>query len=388
MKTKKPRGKHFGTDNQEASTLIGAQQMSFSEESRSSPLPSPSEPSSPLELVVECVFVPAIGAILTAAERFSARCEIDLSWAATPKDRAGFEADPINYLPEFFPKVLAVNCNDIEGVPVARACGGNYEVRGGSNQVRLRFDGDFSKKFEVEDFPFDFQDLTMIFTLAHSDATVAAYNPSLRANNFIVHTRFLALPEFQVNSVHLSETVLDDFSHLFATVRISRHARSYVLSLFMPTALMGAISFAAFLIEDYFDRLTAEVTLLIAMVSLLLVGGDRTDSGASVTILDRYMYATFAFITVVISAFAVVEFFRKVEWDADACDRVCLYTCVAVFVIIQLDICFRWIRARSRNYQSDNEDDHRVLEYFFTNEAFSCTGKSIASGSIRLKDRE
>mmetsp|Transcript_118098 Transcript_118098/g.214781 ORF Transcript_118098/g.214781 Transcript_118098/m.214781 type:complete len:436 (-) Transcript_118098:75-1382(-) len=308
-------------------------------------------PGEPLELVVECVYVPFISSVDTSHCTFNARADLDLSWLATREDIAAFQADPVNYRPAYAPNVVAQNGNDIVGAPVERQFGGLYEVKEDCNHVRLRFAGEWIADFNVANFPFDLQNLTLIYSLSYTDISQVVFNTVKKPNNFTVLRRFLALVEYHIDGLALCSHEIDNFSHIVATIQLTRYSKSYVLSLIVPTFLLGLVSLTPFVEGSFIERLSMQSTIMLAMIALLFV--NPSSFHFEVTILDRYMYSTFSLITSILFMFVVIQLSHSTrEWFW-------VVICVVAFSVIQIELIWR---ARSARYARRADKENVALK--------------------------
>jgi len=363
---------------------------SCSTDAGSEELPLLSDQSQPVELVVECVFLPFLSAVSTANNTFCGRCDLDLSWAISSNDLANFKADPISYRPEYAPDVVAMNGNDVNAVVIEREHGGLYDVKEGFNHVRLRFAGEFITEFDIGNFPFDFQNLMLILSLSHTDASRVVYNVSKRPNNCFVHTRYMALPEYQITGTHLYTAVIDNFSTIIANIHVTRNPHSYVLSLMVPTFLVGIVALVPFCMTSLSDRVAVESTLMLSMIAMLYVSQEKSAEGSSVTILDRYMYETFAFVTAVLFAFVMVSFTKERG------ENIWAAVCIGLFAMIQIDLVIRSVIARNDRKRHALKMIQKVRK-ILDKQAVTCSGESFesaigkkmfkrSSGSLLLED--
>mmetsp|Transcript_78419 Transcript_78419/g.142787 ORF Transcript_78419/g.142787 Transcript_78419/m.142787 type:complete len:119 (+) Transcript_78419:2-358(+) len=80
---------------------------------------------------------------------------------------------------------------------------------------------------------------------------------------------------------------------------------------------------------------------MLSMIAMLYVSQEKSAEGAKTTILDRYMYGTFVFVSVALFAFVMVEM-----TDGRG-ENTWAIVCIAIFVILQIDLVIRSLAAHN-----------------------------------------
>lgn len=247
------------------------------------------------ELEVRCVYVPFIGDISMAESKFSARVDLDVAWIATQDDLRSFKRDPHAYLPSFVPDLVSKNGM---GVSVSRVPGRNgneYQIMGGKNFMRVRFEGSFIEAFEMESFPFDVQSLTFVFGISFFNAKELRFTrPADGSAFFYVLTRYSAFLEWIPARLIAGIPVFEDFSTLVCQVQLKRDPVPYVLRIGVPCLLLNVLQFSIFTSPEAAERVNLILTIILTYVALLYTLTSLVPMAARTTIADSYMFSSIA----------------------------------------------------------------------------------------------
>ena len=174
---------------------------------------------------------------------------------------------------------------------------------------RLRAKGTFKERFELHRFPFDSQDLQLQIVSKHearSDGGEANKSRNAFAlvknegkyEGVVPHDTFMLQDEYEMAEVFGCCTGLTRPKHssshvqypvLSISLKITRLPQYYAFSIMLPMFLFVGLGFLALLLDTGSDRISIELTLLLACVAESAFLRDALPRCAYLTFLDKYV---------------------------------------------------------------------------------------------------
>ena len=225
----------------------------------------------PLPLHVTKIVVPFVGSIDTRTNTFSGRIQITMEWPSTEDDIRAYANNSRAFEPSFTPNLMALNATSSSVKLVSNPSGSAFKIVNRRNHCVFHVDAVFIEDFELENFPFDVQDLKMTFVLASSDAATAHFVVDRRITAFTCLTQYTALPEWDFRKVIAYEDERDDCSHLNAAVMVRRRPWVYLLKLASFSTVPNYIALLAFIFPPYEfgSRIGVLLTLILALTGVV-----------------------------------------------------------------------------------------------------------------------
>ena len=184
----------------------------------------------------------------------------------------------------------------------------------GSLYQTVRFQGRFSSKMALEDFPFDRQTLTMVFEDDRYDDAEIAYVPDADP---ITMNELTSLPGYELGSPDLvvstqqypttfgdtSMTEAADYSRVTISVPITRPALIYVIKLIVPVLLVVIVAALVFLLHSSYveARIAMGVTALLTLVALQFTTNATLPQVEYPMMIDLIYVASYLFVLAVMA---------------------------------------------------------------------------------------
>ena len=197
----------------------------------------------------------------------------------------------------------------------------------GSGIAEWQFEirGSFLESFELNQFPFDVQDCSLLFAIstqickpapntAHDEKAmnlmqVPFFNDPRKneARRFWLPADGQLHMQMPLNEWYLLSpgmAVLSPASKksIFKfSLRVRRKPKFYIVNIMIPISCISLLTFCSYLVPiiDVADRLSISLTLLLTAVAFKLVVAESLPKIAYMTTLDKYVYANFALILLV-----------------------------------------------------------------------------------------
>lgn len=190
----------------------------------------------------------------------------------------------------------------------------------GSKYALIRAQGRFSAKFELDKYPFDEQQLTIVFEDTTNGDTRQIYVPDKPA---VTLNPYITLPGFKIGRPQLriienlyptnfgDQTVAEQeaYSRAMAVLPITRPLAALSLKTFVPVLLMIVCSALALLVRpQHVDgRIGLSITALLTLVAVQLMAGASQPDVDDLTMLDQVYLASYAFIVLVLARVAATS---------------------------------------------------------------------------------
>lgn len=272
----------------------------------------------------------------TVTQQFEVGFFLNYEWLPSKKDVINYneilkksnisEFIP-EYLPDFrWPNMMSASQMELkhylDGSLYTLLTDGEKDSRGAMTSLpnglkyliaaRLEMRATFAEPFELENFPFDCQDLRLtLVSTATSDQQKLV--PHFRRNAFItIEKEYTDLPSWKMHEPICDFSLSDksksargyQFSSMTLLIKVSRKFWSHVMrTIFLILSLCLAQLFV-FAVgtepEDLADRLSISFTMVLTALVFMFVIESRLPTVSFLTLLDKYIYSTF-FIMMIIS---------------------------------------------------------------------------------------
>lgn len=308
----------------------------------------------------------AVSQVQPHAERFWGEVEVEFMWPLTKQDVADYVAHPGvvgegGWVPQSFnlPQLRVTNGSFSKGSEEFAEVWSPVRVRVTNDRrviasQKLHATGDFHEPFELESYPFDVQPLCATLETTSSVPRSALHfvpvvTPSKRSRRIVQADQFsnINLNEITetrdteweaigagsectfipdqhdddlINGTAESGAIVDD--DRIGTLRINVAVvvqRHYAVHMYRVVLVMSCLSLMAItaLCRDEnvtcMDRLGMLMTLLLATCTYSLVVGASLPRLGYLTLLDKYVLAVFAYIGVLTSEVAILEWITVTE---------------------------------------------------------------------------
>jgi len=279
----------------------------------------------------------------------------------------------VDWEPDFTPHIRFPNCLEfqqkewethLDGSTITLLTRGERDTRGAIVEMELQYllsatlnvRAKFGEPFELENFPFDVQDLKIMFaSCATAERQILV--PHFEKNAFIkINMDVSCLPDWDFDRA-VAEFDLSDpntnlykiqFSTCCVNLKVVRRFTSYVERVMAMMCIICATMFTLFALdaaEDAGDRLSNAFGLLLAGLVFMFVVSSSLPNVPYLTILDKYIYSVFIFMLLIAIECAVVKQFD----DPHKVDALCFKGFVATYVL--LHVVFMIISFFARRYE-------------------------------------
>ncbi|MSP55970.1 MAG: hypothetical protein EXR69_10260 [Myxococcales bacterium] len=184
------------------------------------------------------------------------------------------------------------------------------ELDDGTLYQVLRVQGSFSKKLPLYNYPFDRQQLSVIFEDGANDKTAVVYVPEARAtmNQSVQLPGYtIEAPSFVVSDWHY-ETRFGDprtaentsYSRATLEVGISRPPMAYSIKLFLPVGCVIVCAALMFLLSPALvdSRVDVGITSLLTIVALQMTYNDNLPDVGYLMLMDKIYLCAYIFVIV------------------------------------------------------------------------------------------
>jgi len=316
--------------------------------------------------------------INTVEQTFVCGFHITLGWQPSKEEvesykkaKAANEED--EWEPDYMPHIRFPNCLEfqqqefethLDGSTVELLEKGKYDTRGAMVDMELQYlltatlniRAKFGEPFELENFPFDVQDLKIILeSCATSERQVLV--PHFEKNAFIkINMDVSCLPDWEFDRA-VAEFDLSDptsslyniqFSSCTVNLKVVRRYRPYVERVMFMMCTICATMFTLFAldpVEGAGDRLSNAFGLLLAGMVFMFVVSSQLPNVPYLTILDKYIYSVFFFMLVISIECAVVQLYENSHY----LDAIMFKVSVCIFV--GLHVLFVVVSYFARKYE-------------------------------------
>ncbi len=187
------------------------------------------------------------------------------------------------------------------------------ELPDGSFYAIVRNQGRFATKLKLENYPFDRQELVILFEdtesgsakqLYRADETPVTLSGSIVLPGFGIETARLIIAEYTYPTNFGDPTVgaEESYSRAAVTISIARPMTALSVKTFLPILLiMACAGLVLFIRPAFIDaRVGLGITALLTLVALQLAGGSSLPEVDYLTMVDKVYLASYGFIMLVL----------------------------------------------------------------------------------------
>lgn len=209
--------------------------------------------------------------------------------------------------------------------------------------------GTFYERLELEDFPLDIQDLTIIvatrkpgcavnFHLLQKELKVLTINNILDQSMWKVHN-ILMTSKFNIHREYSFGS--RDYPAFKLSAKVFRNPGYYYLNVILPILLVNIASLSSFSLQSPNDsnRLMLSATMLLTSVGIRWTIGNFMPSVSYLTSLDKYSLSSLLIITMVLLYHAIAISVKATKY----LPNLIAFICFCVILLIKHLIFVRWI---------------------------------------------
>ncbi|XP_059178683.1 cys-loop ligand-gated ion channel-like isoform X3 [Physella acuta] len=209
--------------------------------------------------------------------------------------------------------------------------------------------GTFMENLELDDFPFDVQDLT-VTVASEFPYTEVEVVEDFENHHMVNKQSFVDEQEWHLYS-HTEciqrELTIDQFdpsvrrSAVSVKCRAARRPGYFVWNIFMITFLICTLSFATFSVEKDLpqNRLQLSFTLVLTAVAFKSVVNQSLPRISYLTYMDKYLLASMFMMSAICTWHAVVTILIHKKADADFVEYIVLGCLASIYVIYNVAFC-------------------------------------------------
>jgi len=268
-------------------------------------------------IFVELIYVRYLADINLREQSFKVAAGFDLTWRASPEDLKNWEKSPTTFVPSFIPLFEVPNAKEeiIDDRPQENGNPFKIVERDDEQRVFLRRLVYYTclERYEVVNWPFDVQELTMIINIPFHRTDRTMFSPPLNVLNgeeakqpFLkVNRQYCALAEYTISRVVTEFTSQNRWSRMTIRFQAVRQASGYMWRLSFLSFLLGLTSLMVFTydpIEEKSERLGYLITLVLAEVAFALIISNELPQVPYLTYMEKLNLAIFAFTVLLLVA--------------------------------------------------------------------------------------
>jgi hypothetical protein len=201
----------------------------------------------------------------------------------------------------------------------------------GSLYLIIRYQGQFSTKFQLEKYPFDTQALLVVMedTVAAADAQVyvpdpedaVTINPDITLPGFKIGKPELRIVErpYPTDFGDLSEPEATDYSRVMLTIPVTRPIVAMSIKAFVPIGLIVVCAALVFFVRPRYveGRIGLGITALLTLVALQLTSGASLPDVDYLMMIDKIYLLAYLFIILALAR-VVMTSWRGADAEAEA----------------------------------------------------------------------
>ncbi len=226
----------------------------------------------------------------------------------------------------------------------------------GSLYAILRVQEQFSRKFPLENYPFDTQKLTIVMEDSLSGADDLTYlpdgrgvtmNPAITLPGFTVGKPVMTVTRYHYPTFFgdISDPTATDYSRVTISVPVRRPAVAMTIKTFVPIVLIVICAALVFFVRPTYveGRIGLGITALLTLVALQLAASAALPDVDYLTMLDKvylvaYLFIILALARIVATSWAGHETER--EADISRADKVWVTILLAAYCIANAAIAY------------------------------------------------
>ena len=352
-----------------------------------------------IEIGVYC-YANRVNDVSIADQNFHAFFQVEFQWLASKEDYDAYLANPndyqpISWKPDFIcgngkfddknnkgNKIISITDpklpnKDSWNIEVKKIRFDSKDIKYGINLAHYELEGDFNEKFELENFPFDCQDLQLLLRPVGSLAKVIFAPPiytdihcgglalaSSQLDNYIVHTPLI---EYDCIDHGYDDGDQSKTSMMTFRMKLERKYKIYFAKIVLFVFITSVSSLIVFTMdaESISDRYGTLLTLLLTMVAFQFVVESQLPQLPYLTFIDYYITVSFVFLFLMIIQTAI---FSVIAWDDEEnavdFDVVSIIVLTGFFIIYHIYFGIAGYRARNKELEKLTMDgaDYKKLE--------------------------
>ena len=173
---------------------------------------------------------------------------------------------------------------------------------------RKRYTGEFFAPLDLRSFPFDIQELPLVIELSFlgTDA-VWMMPPSSHDYTVWFNREFSVLSNFITNAVCSEYDNGGRFSRFKQSIYLERDWMAYLYRVILPVCIISGSSLIVFSMNPILEvegRLGLGITLMLTLVAFEFTLAQDLPKDPTLSILDKYVKASFVFLVAVLMAVA------------------------------------------------------------------------------------
>ncbi|XP_067664936.1 cys-loop ligand-gated ion channel-like [Haliotis asinina] len=211
---------------------------------------------------------------------------------------------------------------------------------------RRRIKGKFFEKLELQDFPFDIQDLSILITSESppTDVELVELNSTVSHVNVdsFVDQQEWGLYDFVVGEKRLMPNEYSSMKYkrpgmVFRCCAV-RKVGYFTWNIMLIIAMISSLAFATFSVDRKLpqNRLQLSFTLVLTMVTFKFVASQSVPKLSYLTYLDRYILLSMSFLFLVCCWHAVITLYNADAVTAGLMDYYAFFTFIGVYLFGQL----------------------------------------------------
>lgn len=179
----------------------------------------------------------------------------------------------------------------------------------GSLYIFSRYQGEFNSKLPLERYPFDTQNLSVIFEDANLDTNALIYvpdtdpvtlNPDMSLPGYVIGRPELifATTPYPTNFGDISARDHPGYSRVTLSIPVHRPMLTYSVKVILPIFLVVASAALIFFIQPSYveARIGMGITALLTLVALQITSNDQLPAVDYLMMIDALYFASYAFV--------------------------------------------------------------------------------------------
>ncbi|XP_064598221.1 cys-loop ligand-gated ion channel-like isoform X2 [Liolophura sinensis] len=330
-----------------------------------------------------CVQFAKVGEIDTLKEQYAADVVIKAKWREPALDGQTITtADAIDWKKYWNPKIYIENTIGDPKEKISYRVLHNDEGHAFVVEKR-RVKGVFMENLELDDFPFDVQDLTI---------TVASELPSfeveliedIEEHHLVNRQSFVDEQEWHLY-MH-TETERKEFyiekseatikrSALSVKCRAARRPGYFVWNIFMVTFLICSLCFATFSVDKNrpHNRLQLSFTLMLTAVAFKSVVNQSLPKISYLTYMDKYLLASMIMLSTICAWHGIVTTISNKDGSADRIENIVLTALAVIYILYNVGFIFMIYLFPCKRRRLMNLKDREYREQLSLDKCFSPT---------------
>ena len=231
----------------------------------------------------------------------------------------------------------------------------------GSVYSIIRYQGQFSTKFQLEKYPFDTQELVVVMedTVSAADAQIyvpdenggVTINPDITLPGFKVGKPELRVVEraYPTNFGDLAEPEATDYSRLMLTIPVTRPIVAMSIKTFVPIGLIVVCAALVFFVRPRYveGRIGLGITALLTLVALQLTSSASLPDVDYLMMIDKvyllaYLFIILALVRVVMTSWQGAD--PEAEASISRHDRIWVGVLLGAYLLANIAVAWQALR--------------------------------------------